>query len=81
MAKEPETVKDLVFRLKVHHLKESPEVNKERAEAARCIEGLIEFIAVLVDENHQLKAEECPCKRREAELDMLFSEWNEESER
>ena len=81
MAREPETVRDLVFRLKVHHLKESPEVNKERAEAARCIEGLVEFIAVLVDENHQLKAEECPCKRREAELDMLFSEWNEEIER
>jgi hypothetical protein len=81
MAREPETVRDLVFRLKVHHLKESLEVNKERAEAARCIEGLVEFIAVLVDENHQLKAEECPCKRREAELDMLFSEWNEEIER
>lgn len=81
MSKEPETVKDLIYRLKVHHLKESAEVNKERAEAARCIEGLVDFISVLVAENEALKAEECPCKRREAELDMLFSEWNEENEK
>lgn len=78
MAKRPETVEALVARLKVHHLKEGEQSNYERTEAARCIEGLVEFISVLVAENEALKAEECPCKKREAELDMLFSEWNEE---
>jgi hypothetical protein len=78
MVKRPKTVEALVARLKVHHLKEGEQSNYERAEAARCIEGLVELISVLAAENEALKAEECPCKRREAEMDMLFSEWNEE---
>jgi len=65
---------DMVMSLK----KEVDRLNQERMEAAHCIEGLIELVSVLAAENEQLKAEECPCKRREAELDMLFSEWNEE---
>ena len=78
MAKRPETVEALVARLKVHYLGANEEMNQERLEAARCIEGLVELVSVLAAENEQLKAEECPCKKREAELDMLFSEWNEE---
>jgi hypothetical protein len=81
MVKRPKTVEALVSRLKVHHLKEGEQSNMERLEAAKCIEGLIELVSVLAAENEQLKAEECPCKKREAELDMVFSEWNEENEK
>jgi hypothetical protein len=78
MGRQSQTVEALVSRLRVHYLGATEDLNQERMEAAHCIEGLIELVSVLAAENEQLKAEECPCKRREAELDMLFSEWNEE---
>jgi len=78
MVKHSKTVDALVSRLKVHYLGATEDLNQERMEAAHCIEGLVELVSVLAAENEQLKAEECPCKKREAELDMLFSEWNEE---
>ena len=81
MVKHSKTVDALVSRLKVHYLGATEDLNQERMEAAHCIEGLIELVSVLAAENEQLKAEECPCKKREAELDMLFSEWNEENEK
>ena len=78
MGRQSKTVEALVSRLRVHYLGATEDLNQERMEAAHCIEGLVELVSVLAAENEQLKAEECPCKRREAELDMLFSEWNEE---
>jgi hypothetical protein len=78
MGRQSKTVEALVSRLRVHYLGATEDLNQERMEAAHCIEGLVELVSVLAAENEQLKAEECPCKKREAELDMLFSEWNEE---
>jgi hypothetical protein len=76
--REHPQIDELVNRLRVYQLN-LEKANRDRGEAAECISGLVDFVGMLVSRIEELEAEECPCQKREAELNGLFSEWNEEN--
>jgi hypothetical protein len=76
--REHPEINELVNRLRVYQLN-LEKSNKDRVEAADCITGLVDFVSLLISRIETLEAEECPCQKRETELNGLFSEWNEEN--
>jgi hypothetical protein len=75
--REHPEIEKLVNQLRVYRLS-LEDANKDRKEAADCIVGLVDFVGLLVSRVEELQTQKCQCQEREEEMDMLFSEWNEE---
>lgn len=75
--REHPEIEKLVNQLRVYRLS-LEDANNDRKEAADCIVGLVDFVGMLVSRIEELQAQKCSCQEREEEMNMLFSEWNEE---